>query len=122
MADQADIARKAARLEALLGEKLGLTDGPLARRVARAGRRLPARVRADIEAVSEAAALAGHPRLARQLDGAALDRAYADAVAHLEKIDPADRRIGMLLGIAATVIFNLALFAVLFALALHWLR
>ncbi len=122
MADHADIAAKAARLEALLGEKLGLTDGPLSRRVARARRRLPTGVHAHLVRVARAAEAAGHPRLVRQIDDAALERAYAEAVSHLEKVDPRDRRIGMFLDIAATLIFNLALFSLILALALRWLR
>jgi len=119
--EQAEIDRMAAELERLLAEKLGCESGTLSHRLAKAGRRLPARMRARGRVVAEAAALAGHPKLALRVDGARVAKAHAEVAAHLKAIDPGHRRRGLALSVAATVVFNLLIFAVLLGLAIRFL-
>lgn len=118
MIDHAEIDAMAAKLSLALDEKLGLRRGSLARRVRKAGRRLPKRVRQQILQLAEAQKIAGNQHLARRLDGDALRAAQAEAMAHLASIDPRDRRIGAILGIAGGLVFNLILLVL--ALIMIW--
>ena len=117
---QEELAQKAAHLNDLLEEKLGLRKGPLAQRAARAGRRLPAYVRQALAKVAQAQALMAHPKLARQVDMAQLQRSYAQACAHLHAIDPGARRKTAALRLTAGVAFNILAVAALVLALLRW--
>ncbi len=114
-----DIDGRVGRLNEMMGEKLGLASGNLARRARRAGRRLPVSVRAGLIRIAAAQEMARHPKLAARLDLSAFDRDYRLAMMALAAIDPRDRRIGFWLGLAGGLVFNLLVFA---ALALWVLR
>jgi hypothetical protein len=118
--DSKELARKSAHLNALLEQKLGLRKGALARRADRAGRRLPAWVRRNLHQIDQAQRMADHPRLARMLDTAALNKAYLAAVEHLNSIDPKERRKDRLLSMASSLAFNLLLLAALLLAVLRW--
>lgn len=105
---------------ALLDDKLSLRRGPLRTRLRRAGRRLPARIRAQAQIVAEAEALAAHPKLARRIDHTSVSHAFAEVRAHLRAIDPADRRRGALLGMLGGLAFNLLLLTGLVLALLRW--
>ncbi|KUF12176.1 hypothetical protein AVJ23_00100 [Pseudoponticoccus marisrubri] len=103
------------RLERLMARRLGLTRGHLAERAEQARRLLPAEVRRDLLDVAEAAHLAGHPRIAPQIDRRAVRRAHDRAVAHLTGPGPRERRrilhsraLGALLGRLALVAAGVA--------------
>ena len=113
-----EIDKLAEELAELLAARLGARRGGLRRRVARAGRGLPGRVRAQILMVAEAQELAQSPHLAKRVDSGAVHRAHAEAAAHLTAIDPRERRIHMALGIGAGLVVNLILLAL--ALAFLW--
>ena len=115
-----DISAKSEELCALLADKLSLRRGTLDQRLRRAGRRLPARIRQQGMLIAEAEAMAAHPRLARRIDHAALERAHAEVRAHLRGIDPADRRRGVILGMLGGLAFNILLFAALVLAFLRW--
>jgi hypothetical protein len=115
-----DIAARCDDLCRLMEDKLSLRRGPFEARLRRAGRRLPARIRAQGQIVAEAAAMAAHPRLARRIDHAAVHRAYIEIRGYLQRVDRADLRRGALLGILGGLAFNLLLFAVLAIVFLHW--
>ncbi len=115
-----DISHLAQELCALLDEKLSLRRGTLQTRLNRAGRRLPARIRAQAQVVAEAETLAAHPKLARRIDHLRVTRAHAEVRAHLRSIDPADRRRGALLGVLGGLAFNLLLLAGLTLTFLRW--
>ncbi len=106
-------------LSAALERHLGVKGRTLAQQVKRAGRRLPRRVRADARLLSEAEAVAGHPRLLRQLDQAQLDRALQDLTTHLAGIDRAEARRTRILSMLAGIAFNMIL---LFAAVVVLLR
>lgn len=102
----------AAALSLLLHQKLGVKGGGLEAKLARAGRRLPRRIRRQVQDIVEAEKREAHPKLARQIDAAALRRAFAAATKHLEAIDLAEQRRGLLLSVLGSVaIAVLAVFA-----------
>ncbi len=111
---------RANRLETLMQEKLGVRGKTLAKRLARAGRRLPRRVQRAGRVITDAQAAAGHPKLARLHDPKALDAAFSEITAHLRQIDPADRRKGVVLGVAGGLVFNLILLFAAIAALLYW--
>lgn len=111
---------RVATLEALMQAKLGVRGKTLSARFKRAGRRLPKRVQRAGRIISDAQTMAANPRLARLHDPKTLNTAFADVTAHLETIDPADRRKGVVLGVLGGMVFNLILLiAAIFAL-LRW--
>ncbi len=108
------------RLERLIGRELGLSSGDLRTRVARARRKLPDAIKRDLLQVAEAAHLAGHPRIAPQIDRRAVDRAYARAVAHLTGPETADIRKSRRLGAAGALAVNLIVIFCLVLGVLVW--
>lgn len=109
-----------AALCALLAEKLSLRRGSLADRLRRAGRRLPARIRAQAQIVAEAEALSLHPKLARRIDRQGVSRAFAEVRDHLAGIDAGYLRREALLGMLAGLAFNMLLFTALVLVVLRW--
>lgn len=114
------IKTNAAALRALMAKRLGLKRGSLSRRVAKAGRRLPAGVRNDIAIVAEAEKMAENPKLAIRLDPNATKSAYDRASAHLKAIDVADRRKGIVLSMLGRMAFNFLAAVTLFIIVLRW--
>ena len=108
------------RLESQLQEKLGVRGQTLQKRLARAGRRLPKRVRRSGQIIADAQATASHPKLARLRDDKAIDAAFRDVSVHLQTIDPADRRKGIVLGILGSAVFNLILLLAALITFLNW--
>ena len=115
-----DLARKTAHLNALLDEKLALRKGSLAQRATRAGRRLPGWARRNLHALDDAARMAGHPKLARMLNDADLEKAYTATVDHLKSINPKERRKDRILGILGGLAFNLLILLALGLALLRW--
>lgn len=120
MMSDTDMAAKADKVLGLLYEKFGLRARDLRHGVKRAGRRLPRGVRRQAQRLGAAQALARNPRLARQIDAAAVERDYRGVVAYLRGIDVADRRRARILGLAGALAANLIAVAVLFLLWLWW--
>lgn len=120
MKETGDIARRVETVQDLLTLKLGIKRQPFDRMLARAGRHLPRRIAGQAQVLAQAAQRAGHPKLARQLDSAAVERASTEVIAHLQAIDVADRRKGKLLGMAGVVAFNLLVVIVVFIVWLWW--
>ncbi|OWU85352.1 hypothetical protein ATO6_08265 [Oceanicola sp. 22II-s10i] len=102
------------RLEKLLAAKYGIRDVGLEQGLRKAGRRIPRRLRRSGRAVVEAQRVAGHPRLVHQIDTARVSAEAERLAAHLEAIDTADRRKGMILSVLGSVAFNLLLMGGLF--------
>jgi hypothetical protein len=78
-----DVARDIAHVGRLLKAGLGLRGDDLAGQMRRGGRLLPRRVRAAALRLAKAQAMLGAPKLARQLDTAALGRDAKLCIAHL---------------------------------------
>ncbi|MCZ4254417.1 hypothetical protein PVW51_05030 [Sulfitobacter sp. PR48] len=120
MLTEKDINAKSQALLRLLQAKLGVRGRDLEQALRRAGRRLPRRVRGQAARLVAAQKMAGHPKLARQLDPREFSQAYADVSAHLAAIDVADRRKGRLIGLAAVVAANLLIVITAFLFWLSW--
>ncbi len=120
MTELAIFHARVAKLEEQMQTKLGTRGGSLQKRLARAGRRLPRRVRRAGQVITQAEAMAGHPKLARLRDDKAVDAAFREVSAHLQTIDPADRRKGIILGILGSVVFNLILLVVAVLFVMRW--
>ncbi|MEE4117875.1 MAG: hypothetical protein V2I65_02555 [Paracoccaceae bacterium] len=113
-----DLTETNAALAALMREKLGIRRGStLAAKLRIAGRLLPKAERKAGRTLVEAERLWANPKLRRRLDPAALAAAEARLRGFLDRIDPADRRKGMILGILASLAFNFLLIA---AAAIVW--
>ena len=78
-----DVARDIAHVGRLLKAGLGLRGDDLTAQLRRGGRLLPRRVRAAAQRLAKAEAMLGAPKLARQLDTAALGRDAKLCIAHL---------------------------------------
>ena len=114
------IKTQADTLRSLLAKQLGLKRGTLAKRAAKAGRRLPSGVRNDITRVAEAEKLSRNPKLAVRLDANAIKSAYDRASVHLRAIDVADRRKGFALSILGSMAFNVLAAITLLIIVLRW--
>lgn len=99
------------RVSQLMDERLGTRGRDLQARVGRAGRRLPRRVREAALMLAEAAHLAQNPRLSMQLDPGRLAAAYDLCLAHLNAVNPAERRKTLALQILASIAFALLVVA-----------
>ena len=108
------------RLEARLQAKLGLRGRNLEARLRRAGRRLPKQLHRAGQVISDAQAKVQHPKLVRLTNSDQIDHAFTQLNAHLETIDPAERRKGAVLGILGGMVFNLILLALGVAALMHW--
>lgn len=120
MRASSDIGALARELETRLDDKLGLRKGAFPARVKRAGRRIPKWVHREAAVISEALTLDAHPKLRRRIDVAQVQRAHDRIRQHLDAIDPADRRLGLILGMLGALAFNLLLFAALVLGFLKW--
>ncbi len=117
---QRSVADMAEEISDLLGARLGVRGEGLEERIARAGRRLPARIRARALEIAEAETCSRNPRLACRIDPVSLERTYREVAAHLRRIDPVERRIGALLSILASIALGLILLFALFVAVNVW--
>ncbi len=118
--DARDMDRRSAELAELIGTQLRVGGGTLEQKLRRAGRLLPRWARRDAARISAAARLAAHPRLARQIDPVALDKAEARLRRYLCAIDPAERRKTALLQLAGGIVLKLLLVAAVVLVVLRW--
>ena len=120
MTDTSTIADEITRIRELLRQKLGVRAPDLASALGKAHRRLPRRVYRTGLVLARAEAIADHPRLRLTLDNAALGKAADEVSAHLEAIDLADRRIGVILSMLGAMSFNLLALTALMIVLLVW--
>ena len=118
MSDAGSLKGDIDRIRDLFRQKYRARGASLAAAYPRARRRLPRRLRRDAEALVSAERFADHPKLARTLDHDRLGQAVQALRGHLDGIDLADRRKGMLLGILGSIAFNFLLVA---ALVIGWM-
>lgn len=121
MIDTADFQTRIARLRTALSDRMRLRGRTLEAQVRRAGRRLPRRQRRAAAIVLGAQDWMSHPRLARVLDMARVNAAFADLHAHLDTLDPAQARRTALLRLLGGIVFNLAVLGVLVYALARWL-
>ena len=120
MIDQDAFETRIAALEELLRAKLSVRGRDLSAKLRHAGRRLPKRMQRAGAVLTQAQAQAGHPKFWRQVDGAAVDRAFDELTAHLDQIDPVARRKDRALRMTGGAVFNLLLVVALTVLVLRW--
>ena len=98
----------AAEIHTLIEQRLRIKGASLTQQIHKTGRRLPRKVKRDANIVAQAAMMAGHPKLVRQIDHVAVANAGSAVVAHLEAINPTevlkDRILWTLGKISAVVI------------------
>ena len=87
----------------LMAARLKIDGTGLAAKLGRSRRVLPREIRAEAQMLVDAAALAGAPKLARQLDQARLAEAHEICRAYLEPMGRAERRRGMVLGMLGSL-------------------
>lgn len=115
-----DIARQVEAVQDLLTAKFGIKRAALPKMLKRAGRRLPRGMHKRVQVLIEADKRAGHPKLSRQLDHAAVTQAVDAVTAHLAAIDVNARRKGFALGLAGVIAGNVLLVVAGFILWLWW--
>lgn len=116
MHEDQTISTEIADLAAMMRQKLRLGGATFGATLSRARRRMPRHVYRAAQSLAAAEPLADNPRLRLTLDHAALIQARRQVETFLAGIDPADDRIGWLLGVLASLVVNLlALFALLIA-------
>ncbi len=114
------MAQKSRALRRLMQEKLGVRSDTLVQALRRAGRRLPRGVRNSAAELVRAESLSKNPKTARQVDVAAVERAFGTVKAHLQAIDVGEARKNRVLGIAGALAVNLLAVAALFIVWLWW--
>ncbi len=108
------------RVSDLLEEKMGLTGDDMTGRLRKAARHMPRHVRRRARMLTDSLALAQHPKLRLTLDMPALGSAARVVTQWLESVDPAERRKDLVLGILASLSFNLIAVFTLVLVVLHW--
>lgn len=120
MLDPNDLNRKATRLRHLARTKFGVGGDTLEVAMRRVGRRVPKRIQSQAKIVIKAQKALGHPKLWMQVDAGRVEQAFRIVEAHLQSVDPDDRRKGFLLSMLGSLVFNLMLLAALLVLLLIW--
>lgn len=92
-------------LAEVMARQLRLRSGTLAAVTARAGRRLPRRLRAEAQTIIEAEANAAHPKFAHRVDARAVKKAERALRDFLAKQDPNAERIAAVLDRLAVIVF-----------------
>jgi len=118
--DKADIDQRVEQINALLGEKLGVTGRSLEVRVRRAGRGLPRTVRLAAQDLVQAEQMSQEPKMLRYLDDTQVEAAYAACLEHLEAIDERALRSQARFALAATLTVQVFVVAAALLAVLRW--
>ncbi len=113
------IEQMANRVAELLEGRLRLKGGDLSDKLRRAGRRLPRKVREAGAVLVQAVSMAQVPKLLMQMDDETVAIAYDICVKHLNAVNPAAARRGMLLNMLASMGFSLLVVAGLVVVVLY---
>lgn len=92
-------------LTAYMAQQLRLKGETFSEVAARAGRKLPRRLRRDVQTLSEVEALADNPKLAHRLDERQITKAERRLRAFLDTLDPKAERRGEILDTIAKIAF-----------------
>ncbi len=107
-----DVAKTSDDLAVLMSEQLRVRGTGLADVAAKAGRKLPKHLQAEVGVILEAQHMAEHPKLARLVDEKRVIRSDRRVRKFLSRQDPARERMGEILDRLAAigfVIFSVAL-------------
>jgi hypothetical protein len=105
------IQQMADRVAALMEQRLAIKGSGLTEKLKRGGRMLPHRVREAAARLAESAHLSQHPRLLLQVDEARVAEDYDICVRHLGALNVWDRRKGLLLSLAGSVVVSVIVVA-----------
>jgi len=114
------IQQMADRVAGLMEERLRVRGQGLSEKLRKGGRLLPRKVRAAAEVLAQGAAMAQNPKLLLQVDQAAVAAAYDTCVRHLGGVNGADRRTGLVVGVAASIAMSVLVVALLVIAVLIW--
>ncbi len=114
------IQQMADRVATLLEERLRVKGDTLEARLARAGRRLPRKVRDAGAVLAQATMMIRNPRLMYQVDDGKVAAAYDTCLRHLNSVNPSAAGNTLFLDIAARIAFALLVVALLFVAVLYW--
>lgn len=118
--DVAEFERRVTALQQKLRTRAGARGKSLRTSLRKAGRLLPRPAQQAGRVLTEAERWMHHPKLRARVDAARVDAAFAEIAAQLDQLDPADRRKGMLLGIAGGLVVNLILLLTGLIMILYW--
>lgn len=107
-------------LSALLARQAGARGADLAAQLKRADRLLTRRARKGGQAVVAALELGGAPKMQRMIDEHAVRRGARDLRAHLQTLQPWDRRKGQILGFLGTISAGIILITAVTVTVLVW--
>lgn len=102
-----ELRARAEHLAQLMGDRLDIGGDGFEAKLENAGRRLPRHVRRECARIAEALALAGHPKLSRQIDHRRIKRASRIVERYLMSVDPWARRRDIFLNWLAGLVFSL---------------
>jgi hypothetical protein len=111
---------KADQLCGLLEEKLGIRGKGLEHKVKNAGRLLPRHVQRKAGVVAEALMMQGSPKMARLVNEAQVNTAFRDCETYLTSVNAWDRKMGKVVGVAASIAFSMIVVAALIVTVLVW--
>jgi hypothetical protein len=114
------IQQMADRVAALMEERLAIRGKGLTDKLKRGGRLLPHRVRDAAGRLAESAHLSQHPRLLLQVDEARVAEDYDICVRHLGSLDIWDRRKGVLVSLAGSIVVSLIIVGAAAAAFAYW--
>ena len=105
---------------AALQVKFGVKARDLPSGMRRAGRRLPKDAHRAATVITTALAHSAHPKLGRMIDTETVVAADVALHAHLEKIDPKERRKDAILSVLGTQAFNVLAVIALVVGLMYW--
>jgi hypothetical protein len=98
------VQQMADRVAALLEERLRVKGDTLEARLNRAGRRLPRKVRDAGAVLVQATQMIRNPKMMHLVDDETVALAYDTCLRHLNTVDPAEARKGLILDMAARIV------------------
>lgn len=110
-----------AEIDALVSEKFSLKSGSLAKKLRRAGRRLPRGIEDDVAYLEEARKRTAHPRRRGQINRKRVDSILANQRKALDRIDVARDKSRERINWLGVLVLNLMMFGVAYYALLKWL-
>lgn len=114
------IEHMAARVAALMGQRLRIGGATLSEKLRRGGRVLPRNIRSEAALLAEASRNAANPRLLPQIDQSRVAQAHDICQRYLQGLDRSARRRAALMGVASSIAFSLFAAGLLVLTVLWW--
>lgn len=108
------------RVSQLMAERLGAKGHSLRERMESRARALPRKVRRAAQVLVEAEAIAGSPKMIRQVDMSEISRAYDTCLHHLVPLGATARLKLLALNLLTSVVFVLVVVAVVVFVVARW--